>query len=183
MIPRHCCHPSQNRSPVREPGFLDRKPRSREAAPVRGAAAVSCPCKRAAAGLTPTFPCSPAVKNKVKINPSGIHVKNESRTSGVLMGLHNAASSLPSSFLPLLCLPAPPSERRPGGSRKSSSRVSSRQFWEARPRAPRDASGNSRCHSKDGKRARPVSWGSPAAGGKSLESRHGAGKITRGRRA
>lgn len=100
--------------------------------------------------------------------------------SGALKGLHNMGSFL-SSFPPVPASPG--AERRPSGSRKSSSRVSSRQFWELQPWAPRDASGNSRCHSKDGKRARPVTWGSPAAGGKSLEWRHGSGKITRDTRA
>ena len=115
-------------------------------------------------------------------------MKKERGASGELKGLRNVASFL-SSFLPLLCPSspcAPPArggERRPSGSRKSLSRVSSRQFRELRPRAPRDTSGNSRCHSKDGKRARPVTWGSPAAGGKSLELCHGTGKITRDTRA
>lgn len=107
-------------------------------------------------------------------------MKKERGMSGELKGL----CSLFAAILPPLPCPGPPGphsrgERSPSGSRNSWARVSSRQFREPRPRALRDASGNSRCHSKHGKRARPVTWGSPVAGGKSLESGHGTGKITR----
>ena len=85
-------------------------------------------------------------------------MKKERGMSGALSNV----ASLLSSSLPLLCPssprqpPARGGERRPSGSRKSLSRVSSRQFREPQLRAPRDASGNSRCHSKDGKEL--VQW-------------------------
>lgn len=66
-------------------------------------------------------------------------MEKEGRMSGVLKALRNVASLL-SSFLPLLgpssprTSPAPGGEQWPSGSRKSSSRVSSRQFWEPWPR-------------------------------------------------
>lgn len=144
-------------------------------------------------GSSPRFP---ALRKRVKIilqkegknNSPGIHMKKERGMSGELKGLHNVAS-FPSSFLPSSASPPPVPPQPRGVSEgpavlgKSSSRVSSRQFPEPWPRAPGDTSGNSRCHSKDGKSARPVTWGSPEAGGKSLESRHGTGKIIRGTRA
>lgn len=116
----------------------------------------------------------PALKNKVKKYPSAIHMKKERGMSGVLKGLHNVGSFV-SSFPPVPASPG--AERRPSGSRKSSSRVSSRQFWELQPWASRDASGNSRCHSKDGKEL--VQWpGAPQRqGAKAWSGAVGLGKL------